>query len=1189
MSLREQHRNFEKLVRKYLEELRKRAQDPDATDEMSLRPALNVLVYGLPEVFGKEGLQITLEPLRKSFGTPDYKLKTSKGYLIGYIEAEGLHDDLDNLPPDAQEQVERFQKAGLRFVLTNHLSFALYDYRSDGKTVTLADSVTLLDQRAFEGKQSPQPADIEALYRLFDRFLKEARPDISMPEELAEQLAASARHIRDLLLNAYHAEGESGDLHDLKNAFEKTLIPDLTPEQFADMYTQTLTYGLFAAWVNHSGPELLTLDNAWRDIPKTNPFLRKLFESVTGSALENKPYRWVIEDLVHLLNALDRAAILEGFGTHTTQEDPIMHFYEDFLAAYDLELRERRGVYYTPEPVVSYIVRSVDYLLQKKFDLPNGLADSRKPSYTIKRNSQEYSEESHKVLILDPACGTGTFLYFVIDLIRQRLMERKEAGMWGDYVRDHLLPRVFGFELLMAPYAIAHLKLGMQLAGLDLPESQRRDWAYAFDVEERLGIYLTNTLEEPQPMNIPLLDPLLRMISEEANAAARVKRDMPILVVLGNPPYSGHSANKGPWIDGLLKGQLPDGTGVPSYYDVDGQPLSERNPKWLQDDYVKFIRWGQWRIEQTGAGILAFITNHGYLDNPTFRGMREKLLKTFSEIYLLNLHGNAKKRERVPEAVQKVLGIGEQDENVFDIQQGVAIGIFVKEPDKAGPAKVYYADLWGLRERKHQWLLEHDVSHKDWQALSPQAPFYLFVPQERDVLAEYESGWKITEIMTVNSVGIVTSRDDLVFDFDKATLEKRIRDFLDPKTSDQDAREKYLRKKDKLDVSKARQELSKTAWSNEIVPCLYRPFDIKYLLYHDAVIERSRRDVMRHMLAGRENRENIGLVSARSNKSPDPDHFFCSRFITEAKTGESTTQSCIFPLYLYPTKSEIKNVTGVTRSRVIDETQKALKKKFKAKELDQEKGRVAELIKRLFPQEHYPRWPNLSPDFIVDVSDRLRLQFIPNGRGDLASTFGPEDVFHYIYAVLHSPTYRYRYKEFLKVDFPRIPLTSNLELFTALCQKGADLVALHLLEPDYQAASWNLDRSKPNPFHNLAVRYPVPGNDVIEKGYPKYIAPGEQAPGETEPLREGRVYISAEKPREGKKGQYFEGVPPEVWGFHVGGYQVCEKWLKDRRGHKLSYDDKEHYKKIVMALGETIQLMRQIDIVIEQHGGWPIQ
>jgi predicted helicase len=1165
MSLRERYKAFKTLISSYLSKLREVSQDADASQELSLRPALNILVEGLNDIFTHDDLKIVTEPLRKSFGTPDYKLKTSQGYLIGYIEAKGLGAHLPEI--EQTEQIERYRSSGKRFVLTNHLEFILFDYASDGKAIVRADSVRLLSEKAFRKGQPPQAADVEALYRLFDRFLKEARPDISTPKELAERLAASARHIRDLLIETYAAEGESDDLHNLKAAFEETLLPDLTPEQFADMYAQTLTYGLFAARVNHRGPELLTLDNAWHDIPKTNPFLRTLFESVTGSALEDKPYRWVIEDLVHLLNALDMHAILEGFGKRTAQQDPIVHFYEDFLAEYDPELREKRGVYYTPEPVVSFIVRSVDHLLKERFGLAEGLADRSTVTYTVKRNGKEYTEKSHKVLILDPACGTGTFLYFVVDLIRRRFMERREAGMWQGYVRDHLLPRIFGFELLMAPYAMAHLKLGMQLAGFDLPEGQRKDWAYAFDVEERLGIYMTNTLEEPRPLGKPFPG-FWRVIAQEANAAAHVKRDLPILVVLGNPPYSGHSANKGPWIDSLLKG---------SYYDVDGQPLGEKNPKWLQDDYVKFIRWGQWRIEQSGAGILAFITNHGYLDNPTFRGMREKLLKSFSEIYLLNLHGNAKKRERVPEDVQRALGIGEQDENVFDIQQGVAIGIFVKEPEKSGPAKVFYADLWGVRERKYQWLLEHDVNHTEWEELSSQAPFYLFVPQERARLAEYESGWKITEIMPVNSVGIVTSRDDFVFDFDKTALEGRIKDFLNPRKSDQELRN-YLRDKDKLDVSKARQEIQKASWSNLVVQCLYRPFDTRYLFYHDAVIERSRRDVMRHMLAG----ENLALLTKRQGKRQPYSYALVTNMICESCVFESAyANNTVIPLYLYPTEPEIEAGTGVARSRMIKEAQKALEKKTETKDLTKEQDRIEGLIKRLFPQEHYPRWPNLSPDFIDDVSQRLGLRFVPEGRGDLKETFGPEDVFHYIYAVLHSPTYRERYKEFLRIDFPRIPLTSDLELFEALCQKGADLVALHLLEPSYGAASWNRDKAQPNPFHNMNVRYPVPGDDVVEKGHPKYIPPGERTPGSREPLQEGRVYIN--------RGQYFEGVPPEVWEFHVGGYQVCEKWLKDRRGRKLSYDDKEHYKKIVMALGETIRLMREIDEVIEQHGGWPIQ
>lgn len=1130
MAARQQRKAFAGLVKKYLDKLRELARDRDATSELSLRPALDLLLAGLSEVFNTQEMAIVTEPIRRSYGAPDYKLKTNRGFLIGYVEAKGLGSDisnLDNLPERDQEQIELYRESGKRFVLTNHLNFILYDYASDGKTVLPGAPVALLSESDFYKGRAPDPAEIEALYRLFDRFLREARPDIGTPKELAERLAASARYIRDELRHSYEEEGDHGDLHDLKAAFEKTLIPDLSVEQFTDMYAQTLTYGLFAARVNHQGPELLTLDNAWHDIPKTNPFLRRLFESVTGSALEDKPYRWIIEDLVHLLNALDMNAILEGFGKRTAQEDPIVHFYEDFLAEYDPKERERRGVYYTPEPVVLYIARSVDYLLKEKFGLAKGLADKGKVTYTVKRNSEEHQEESHKVLILDPACGTGTFLYFVIDLIRKRFMERGEAGMWRDYVREHLLPRIFGFELLMAPYAMSHLKLGMQLAGLDLPEEQRKDWAYEFETDERLGIYLTNTLEEPRPREIPLLDPFLRMISEEAKAAARVKKDLPILVVLGNPPYSANSANRElRWINDLVRS---------TYYPRD--EIKEHNLKLLLDDYVKFIRWAQWRIDQTGSGILAFISNHGYLDNPTFRAMRKSLMESFTDIYLINLHGNVKKRERAPD--------GGPDENVFDIQQGVAIGIFVETDEAASAARAHYLDLWGTREFKYERLAELELKDASWQLLEPQAPFFLFVPQDTTLLPEYERGWKVNAIFPIQSTGIKTHRDHFVLDFDRDELERRIREFRDLSIDDRTIREKYKlpdTRDWKLSIRRASLAQNEE-WQEFFSQCLYRPFDLRPIYYHADVIELPRPEVMRHMLAG----ENLGISMTRAVEIGRPfEHVFCTRWLIQHHTVSLKEVNYLLPLYLYPTEKDKQ--AGETRRRA-----------------------------------------NLNPDFLAELSERLGLEFVPDGRGDLKGTFGPEDVFHYIYAVLHSPTYRKRYKEFLKIDFPRIPLTSNLELFRQLCQRGADLVALHLLERDYEAASWNLDKSKPNPFDNIKVRYPVPGEDVVEKGYPKYFAPGEKAPGSDEPLKEGRVYISAEKPKKGKKGQYFEGVPPEVWEFHVGGYQVCHKWLKDRRGRKLSYDDKEHYKKIVMALGETIRLMGEIDEIIEQYGGWPIE
>jgi predicted helicase len=467
-------------------------------------------------------------------------------------------------------------------------------------------------------------------------------------------MAGLAEIMRDVLVKALRSEHQTGSLHSQLKAFREVLLPGLSEEEFADMYAQTIAYGLFAAKCHASLDKSFTRETAPYDLPKTNPFLRKMFAYIAGPELDDR-LSWVVDELVSLLNHANIAKILEDFGKRTRQEDPVVHFYEDFLHAYDPELREVRGVYYTPEPVVSYIVRSVDHILKKDFGIEEGLADKTKIRWRPPDPPGAQEFETHRLHILDPALGTGTFLYHVIRHIHQHLVETGNAGLWPSYVREHLLPRIHGFELLVAPYAVAHMKLGILL----------RETGYEFEGEERLGIYLTNSLEEAFKYGETL--PLAEWLVEEANSARQVKKDYPVMVVLGNPPYSGHSANRSRDDKGepTFIGKL-----LEDYYKVDGKPLGEKNPKWLQDDYVKFIRFAQWRIERTGRGILAFITNHGYLDNPTFRGMRQSLMKTFDKIYVLDLHGNAKKKETTPE--------GGKDENVFDIQQGVAICLCVK-------------------------------------------------------------------------------------------------------------------------------------------------------------------------------------------------------------------------------------------------------------------------------------------------------------------------------------------------------------------------------------------------------------------------------------------------------------------------------------------------------------------------------
>jgi predicted helicase len=826
------------------------------------------------------------------------------------------------------------------------------------------------------------------------------------------------------------------------------------------------------------------------------------------------------------------ARVMEDFGKHGRRRDPVVHFYETFLQAYDPKLRELRGVYYTPEPVVNYIVQSIDRLLKDKFSIKAGLADHQKITVKRKEGEKEIAEETHRVLILDPATGTATFLYTVLAFIRAQFQTKKNAGQWGSYVHEHLLPRLFGFELLMAPYAVAHFKIGLALAAMDEEPLFRQQWSYEPQGNERVNIFLTNTLEDLEH-TAQQLGPL-RMLSNEANSAYEVKKHKPVLVVLGNPPYSGHSANTGKWISQLVR----------DYYFCDGKPLGERNPKWLQDDYVKFLRWGQWRIDQTGQGVLAFITNHGYLDNPTFRGMRQNLMQTFDEIYVLDLHGNSKKKETIP-------GSGEADKNVFDIQQGVAIGIFVKLPPEArakkkekAPAIVRHANLWGgQRQTKYDWLDEHEVETTQWTKLEPTSPHYLFISQDTRRLKEYEIGWKITEMMPVNSVGIVTARDSLTLAFDKHEIWSRVLNFS--RVPPEEARHRFDLPPDAQDwrVVDAQEDINKTGRErSRIVRLLYRPFDWRHTYYTGNAGGfhcRPRAEVMQHMFK----HENVALVSSRQTR--DSWAVFACETIMGHKTVSAFDINAIFPIYLYPN------------------------------------GNLPE--EDLFAHENGRR-PNLSAAFIKDVCEKLQVEFVPDGLGKPAQRkVGPELIFHYAYAVFHSPAYRERYAEFLRADFPRLPITTNWELFRTLAGYGGELVDLHA-------------RGKGDP---KGISFPIKGDNVIEEvRYQSPTVPSNDVAADVRRLTSkgkqsepphvgcyeasnGRVWINDR--------QYIEGVPETAWSFPIGGYLPAQRWLKDRIGRTLGYDEREEYQRIIRALIETKPLMAEIDATIEQHGGWPLK
>ncbi len=1133
----------ETLISTYIKRIEQYHKMGNAT-EHTFRPALQDLLQGFDA-----GITAMNEPKRVQRNAPDYVITRNTGngvFTVGYVEAKDIVDvSLDKV--EHGEQMGRYKRALENLLLTDYLEFRWF-VKGEKQPLTARIASIQPNKSLLVNKD-----EVKKLETLLSSFLGRPFEHIRKPEELARRMARLTHIIRDTVEEVFAKKVASETLNGLFEAFKSVLLPELPIPQFADMFAQTLAYGLFAARYNHKGNKVFDRRDAAYEIPKTNPFLRKLFTMIAGPDFDEEPFIGYVNELTQVLELTDMDAVLADFGKRTRQEDPIVHFYETFLAQYDPKLRELRGVYYTPEPVVSYIVRSVDILLREQFDCPEGLADTA----TVLRSFPDeqgkmQTERVPRVLLLDPACGTGTFSYSIIDSIRETFRQSNNAGMWSSYVREHLLPRLFGFELLMAPYAVAHLKLGMQLAALDLPPNERKDWAYDFATDERLGVYLTNTLE--QTLGTGRAKLLLGgFISDEANEAARVKQDYPVMVIVGNPPYSGHSANKGKWINELLHG-MDDRTGkkIGNYFEVDGKPLGERNPKWLNDDYVKFIRFSQWRIEQTGYGILAFITNHGYLDNPTFRGMRQSLMQTFDDIYVLDLHGNAKKKERSPD--------GGNDKNVFDIQQGVAIGIFVKKqhkPSMSNLATVHHAHLWGDREvfekvgqtqrlvsGKYHWLAENDISTTEWKAVEPQSPFYFFMPQDINLQEEYEAGWKTTEILPLNNVGVVTSRDKLVIDFDETVLYKRIDDFTNLSNSDDEVRERYLSSKDKLSVSLARKRLRDTSWKNFLSKCLYRPFDVRTIIYHDAVLERSRSDIMSHMFVGK----NLGLITNRQVNGTFR-HILCTdTSINDCTVSlETRERSYLFPLYLYP-----------------DSKQQTL--------LDTQEPSTAPGGRR----------PNLSPAFVAALAEKLALRFVPDGRGDLQETFGPEDVFAYMYAVFHAPTYRARYAEFLKIDFPRLPLTSDVALFRALCGLGQRLVALHLMEAYSKT---------------VVPSFPVKGTGIVEKveyqedtipvGTDLSRPPGNMNGDEDVINRslqanqaQGRVYIN--------KTQYFGGVPSDVWAFHVGGYQVCHKWLKDRKGRVLTFADVQHYQRIVGALAETISLMERVDEMIEEHGGWPL-
>ena len=1065
-------------IKEYLKQLDRQHRAGNAT-EHTHRPTLQALLQHL-----LTGVSVTNEPKQIECGAPDYVL-TRSGIPLGYIEAKDIGKNLDD--PAFKAQFKRYGESLDNLILTDYLEFRLL---RDGKKVATARIGDI------HGAQiKPQPNNFAAFTSLLDTFAEYQGQTITTANDLANRMAHKARMLAGVIGEALvekdsatdRAQEENDTLQNQLAAFRKHLIPGIEAADFADIYAQTVTYGLFAARLHDATLTTFTRQEAAALIPSTNPFLRKFFQHIAGYDLDRR-IRWIVDDLADVFRAADVGELMKDYGKPTQRNDPFIHFYETFLGEYNPRLRKSRGVYYTPEPVVNFIVRAVDDILRSEFNLSQGLANTDKtiieidgqPSTDGRRQgkTEKYKKQVHKVQILDPATGTGTFLAAIVKHIREQYFSNQQ-GAWPDYVKQDLIPRLNGFEVMMASYAMAHTKLEMVLRDSGCPPDN-----------DRLRIFLTNSLEEHHPDTSTLF---AEWLSTEAKEANFIKRDTPVMVVIGNPPYSGISSNMGKWINNLIE----------DYKYVDGEHFGERR-HWLHDDYVKFIRYGQHYIDRTEEGVLAYINNHSFLDNPTFRGMRWSLLQSFDKIYVLDLHGNSKKKETAPD--------GSADMNVFDIQQGVSINLFVKtgKKKKNALARVFHHDLYGQRKSKYQFLWDNDLDQVGFEELKMTAPYYLFIPQDTREEAEYVKGFSVNRLFPVSVTGIVTARDKFVIDIDKKKLLERILDFTDISQSDADIRMKYFGTSSRRKylpgdsrgwkMAGARQKIMNYRHEDLIRGVSYRPFDNRCIYYHRNMVDWGREKIMRHFLVG----NNVGLVTSRITK--DTFSVLCTKHITAHKSATRYDISYIFPLYLYPE----------TDQQTLDNKQ--------------------------------AREPNLDKDIVKTIANRLNLNFTPEKEND-NNTFASIDLLDYIYAVLHSPTYRERYKEFLKIDFPRVPHPTDKNQFRKLAKLGSELRTLHLLE---------------NPTLNtLITGYPETGDNTITK--PEYKITDTKN-------RLGKVHIN--------QTQYFTDVPETAWNFHIGGYQPAQKWLKDRKGRTLDHNDITHYQKIIVALCETDRLMREVDATL---------
>ena len=1036
-------------IREYIDRLKK--IDFSEASEVSLRTIFENFINDFVNETKLPEFNILHEGKRiENFGVPDFRVSINNS-MLGYIETKKVDENLDKILKS--EQIKKYRELSNNLLITNYLEFVWIN----GESIYRENLCYFSDIEFKNFKLDNEKAT--KVEKLLVNYFSQAPEKIALPKELAFALAVRCKNLKDFIKAELFRQDEHSDsneqdiLLELFKAFKINIFAELTISEFADAFSQMITFGLYLAGLN-ADCQLITIKNAKDFIPSNFQLIKELYKFF--EVLEKDEYKetkWIIDEILSIINNIEWFELKQNLSftkinkdSDDIETDPYIYFYETFLATYDYALRKSKGVYYTPPQVVNFIVRTIDEILNDTFKLPNGFA------------------ERNKVTVLDFATGTGTFLLEVFKIVLENIPKASKEKR-KIIIKDHILQNLYGFEYLIAPYTIAHLKLSQFL----------KENGYEFENKDRLQVYLTNTLE---PVDKQIRVPFMPQLSKETQSAQEIK-DKPILVIMGNPPYSGNSKNNGKWIKNEIK----------NYLQVDGKPLGERNPKTLQDDYVKFIRFAQNKMDKVEQGVVGIVTNHSFLDNPTFRGMRQSLMNTYDQMYFIDLHGNAKKKEKSPD--------GNKDQNVFDIEQGVCISIFIK---KKGLKKgIFHSDFWGDRNSKLKLCLNNSIKTVEFSKLKPNSPFYLFVPQNQDLRAKYEKYWSIKKIFDVNSVGIVSSNDNLTVAFNKKELQSKFQKLRNTELH-------FIKQEFNLQQTyfdNRRDFFSKMKDKNiEIKRISYRPFDERVIWWDSELLERSRENVMKHF-----EKDNIGIVTVRQVAEGIFNHVFISdTLINYRLTLSNKGGAYLFPLYRY-------NGNGHGNRN---------NENYLFKE-DDKKDNFTEdfrkFIKKLYKKE-----------------------------------FSVEQIASYIYAILHSDTYRKKYSQFLKMDFPRIFFVDNESIFEKISKLGLELLDRHLFRKTFA-------------FKELAElgEYKGDGDNIVIKPEFRIIQSDNNI--------YQRLYIN--------KTQYFETVTEDVYNFQIGGYQVLDKYLKDRKGRSIA-DELFKITEIIKTLHFTIEQMKKIDNVVKE-------